>query len=320
MARLAFFGTPALAAAQLEALLASAHEVALVVAQPDRPAGRGKQLQAPPTKALALARGIEVAQPETLKKDTPSGEAFFALFSSRNIDLAVVAAYGRIIPRRLLDVPPRSFVNVHASLLPRWRGAAPIQRAIEAGDATTGVCLMHMVPELDAGDVYATVAVPITPSDDGETLTAKVAAAGARLLAQHIDALAAGTLPRVPQPAEGVTYAEQLEKEQGRIDWSKSARRVVDHARAMHPWPGAFTTLGDEVLKLFAPSMAAGQGAPGTVLSSSEGLVVACGDGAARFADAQLPNKRRMPVAELIKGRPLPPGTALGAAAGAGAP
>ena len=313
MARLAFFGTPALAAAQLEALLGSAHEVVLVVAQPDRPAGRGKQLQAPPTKVLALARGIDVAQPETLKKDTPSGEAFFAQFSAKQVDLAVVAAYGRIIPRRLLDLPPRGFVNVHASLLPRWRGAAPIQRAIEAGDARTGVCLMHMVPELDAGDVYARLEVPIDVGDDGETLTTKVAAAGARLLSQHIDALVAGALARVPQPVDGVTYAEQLEKEHGRIDWSKSARRVVDHARAMHPWPGAFTTLDGEVLKLFAPSTEAGQGAPGTVQSSSDGLVVACGEGAARFAEAQLPNKRRMPVAELTKGRPIAPGTVLGA-------
>ncbi len=313
MARLAFFGTPALAASQLEALLASAHEVVLVVAQPDRPAGRGKQLQAPPTKTLALSRGIEVAQPETLKKDTPSGEAFFALFSSKRVDLAVVAAYGRIIPRRLLDSPPRGFVNVHASLLPRWRGAAPIQRAIEAGDDVTGVCLMHMVPELDAGDVYARAEVPIAKDDDGETLTLKVAAAGARLLSQHLDALVDGALPRVPQPSEGVTYAEQLEKGHGRVDFSMSARRVVDHARAMHPWPGAFTTLGGEVLKVFLPSVAAGQGAPGAVLSSSDGLVVACAEGAVRFAEAQLPNKRRLPVAELTKGRPIVPGTVLGA-------
>lgn len=322
MARLAFFGTPALAAVQLEALLASSHEVVLVVAQPDRPAGRGKQLQAPPTKVLALARGLEVAQPETLKKDTPSGEAFFALFSSKNIDLAVVAAYGRIIPRRLLDLPPRAFVNVHASLLPRWRGAAPIQRAIEAGDDKTGVCLMHMVPELDAGDVYAQAEVAIAPEDDGETLTAKVAAAGAALLTKHLDALVAGALPRLPQPAEGITYAEQLTKDEGRIDFAKSARRVVDHARAMHPWPGSFTTLGDEVLKLFAPSMAQGRGAPGEVIAAGDGIVIACGEGAVRFADAQLPNKRRMPVAELVRGRPIAAGTLLGlqATATAGPP
>ena len=313
MARLAFFGTPALAAAQLDALLATSHEVVLVVAQPDRPAGRGKQLQPPPTKVLAQARGLEVAQPETLKKDTPSGEGFFALFSSKRVNLAVVAAYGRIIPRRLLDLPPRGFVNVHASLLPRWRGAAPIQRAIEAGDAMTGVCLMHMVPELDAGDVYARAEVPIAPEDDGETLTSKVAATGALLLANNLDALIAGSLPRVPQPIEGITYAEQLSKEDGLIDWQKSAPRVVDHARAMHPWPGSFTMLGDEVLKLFAPAIAAGQGgAAGTVLSARDGLVVACGEGAVRFADAQLPNKRRMPVAELLRGRPIAAGTMLG--------
>lgn len=313
MARIAFFGTPELAATQLLALLASKHEVVLVVAQPDRPRGRGQKLEPPPTKALALERGLDVAQPETLKKDTPSGEAFFALFSSKKVDLAVVAAYGRIIPRRLLDLPPRGFVNVHASLLPRWRGAAPIQRAIEAGDEKTGVCLMHMVPELDAGDVYARAEIPIAFDDDGETLTRKVADLGAELLSSQLDLLVAGSLSRAPQPSEGVTYAEQLSKDEGKIDWSRGARRVRDHARAMHPWPGAWTTLDADVLKLFRPAVASERGAPGVVVSAGEGgLVVGTGDGAVAFLDAQLPNKRRMPVADLVRGRAIPAGTALG--------
>lgn len=317
MARLAFFGTPDLAARQLQALIDSGHDVVLVVAQPDRPKGRGQKLEPPPTKALALARGLEVAQPETLKKDTPSGEDFFRRFASKNVEMAVVAAYGRIIPRRLLDLPPRGFVNVHASLLPRWRGAAPIQRAIEAGDDKTGVCLMHMVPELDAGDVYARAEVAIDPDDDGETLTVKVAELGARLLAAELDALLEGKLPRVPQPLEGITYAEQLTKDEGRIDWTKGEKRVRDHARAMHPWPGAFTTLagpaGVEVLKLFVARKAAGQGPPGEVLGTADGsLVVGTGDGAVAFLEAQLPNKKRLPVADLVRGRPIAAGTRLG--------
>jgi methionyl-tRNA formyltransferase len=313
MARLAFFGTPELAATQLRALLRSKHEVVLVVAQPDRPQGRGQKLAPPPVKALALEHNLDVAQPETLKKDTPSGEAFFELFKSKNVDLAVVAAYGRIIPRRLLDLPPRQFVNVHASLLPRWRGAAPIQRCIEAGDEKTGVCLMHMVPELDAGDVYARAEIPIAPDDDGETLTAKVADLGAQLLLEKLDDLVQGRLPRVPQPSEGVTYAEQLTKDEGRIDWTKGKRRVRDHARAMHPWPGAFTSLDGETLKLFVPAAAEGKGEPGVVLGTGDGsLVVGTGDGAVAFLEAQLPNKKRMKVADLVRGRPIAAGTRLG--------
>jgi methionyl-tRNA formyltransferase len=312
MSRLAFFGTPELAATQLRALIASRHQVVLVVAQPDRPSGRGHKLQPPPTKALALEHHIDVTQPETLKKGTPSGDAFFEQFSNAQIDLAIVAAYGRIVPQRVLDVPKRGFVNVHASLLPRWRGAAPIQRAIQAGDEKTGVCLMHMVKELDAGDVYACAEVPITADDDGETLTKKVADAGAALLTKHLDALVEGALPRTPQPSEGITYAEQLEKEEGRIDWTKSARELINHARAMYPWPGAFTTIDGEMLKLFKPAEAHGSGNPGEVLGTADGLVVGCGDGAVAFLEAQLPNKKRMSVSDLVRGRPISTGTRLG--------
>jgi methionyl-tRNA formyltransferase len=322
--RIAFFGTPELAAEQLRALLApdvaTKHEVVLVVAQPDRPSGRGHKLQPPPVKEVALEHGIAVAQPTTLKKDTPDGDAFFAQLTALDLDLAIVAAYGRILPQRILSAPKREMVNVHASLLPRWRGAAPIQRAIEAGDTKTGVCLMHMVKELDAGDVYARGEVDITPFDDGETLTKKVAQCGAQLLAKHIDALVAGTLARTPQPSEGVTYAHQLAKTDGLVVWTKPARAVTDHARAMHPWPGAHTTLPNgDVLKLFAPRRLNPSGrasAPGTVVGLNDGIVIACGangDEQVAFTDAQVPGKKRVPAETLVHGRVLAIGDVLGA-------
>ena len=315
MARLAFFGTPDLAATCLRALLAQKrHELALVVCQPDRPQGRGQRLESPPTKKLAIEHNLAVLQPATLKKGTSDGDIFFDRFAAVGVDLAIVAAYGRIVPKRLLDLPPRAFVNVHASLLPRWRGAAPIQRAIEAGDARTGVCLMHMVPELDAGDVYARAEVAIADDDDGATLTDKVADLGGRILLEHLDALVAGSISPIPQGEKGLTYAAMLKKDEGRINWSRPAKDVVNHARAMIPWPGAWTTLGGETLKLFSPSVdrsITGSGPPGTVLSTSGALVVACADGAAAFLDAQLPNKKRMPVVDLLRGRPIPLGTRL---------
>lgn len=317
MARLAFFGTPAFAVPSLEALLekrALGHELVLVVCQPDRPRGRGKKLLPPPVKERALAAGVAVEQPATLKKGTPDGDAFFERFSALKLDLAVVAAYGRILPRRVLDVPRRGFVNVHASLLPRWRGAAPIQRAIEAGDEETGVCLMDMVFELDAGDVYACEKIPIAEDDDGETLSQKLAALSKELLLKHLDGILDGSLEKTPQPDEGVTYAHMLEKHEGKVRWERPATEVASHARAMHPWPGAFTTLDGETLKLFRPRVASeGErlGEPGTVLEAEDTLVVATAPGAVAFAEAQLSGKKRMAVKELVRGRPIRRGTRL---------
>jgi methionyl-tRNA formyltransferase len=318
MARLAFFGTPDFALPSLTALLearARGHELALVVCQPDKPKGRGKAMQPPPVKARALEEGIAVAQPMTLKKGTPAGDAFREQLLALDLDLAVVTAYGRIVPKAILAMPRRGFVNLHGSLLPRWRGAAPVQRAIEAGDEETGACLMDMVFELDAGDVFVCERVPIAGEDDGGTLSDKVARLGHALLTEHLEALLAGTLEKTPQPAEGVTYAHMLKKDEGELRWQRTARDVVNHARAMHPWPGAFTQLGDEVLKLFSPSVSdarAGDAAPGTVLAVDGGLHVATGQGAVRFAEAQLPNKRRLPVGELVRGRPIDVGAKLG--------
>ena len=308
MARLAFFGTPELAATCLEALLTTNHDVVVVVCQPDRPSGRGQKLEAPPTKKLALAKNIPVLQPETLKKDTSSGEAFFAAFRDAHVDLAVVAAYGRIVPRRLLDLPPRAFVNVHASLLPRWRGAAPIQRCIEAGDAETGVCLMHMVPALDAGDVYARGTVAIDDTDDGASLTTKVAQLGGRLLVEHIDALVEGKLARVPQGDVGVTYAEMLKKEEARVDFDDVVRAVFNHTRAMAPWPGSSIEQGGEVLKLFSPRLTdvdTSGVVPGTLVDvdRERGALFACRDNAVAFLEVQRPNKGRAPAWQWAQSR-----------------
>ena len=300
MARLAFFGTPELAATCLQALFEQPqHQVVVAVCQPDRPQGRGHKLEPSPVKKLALEHNVNLLQPTTLKKDTVDGESFFAAFSALKIDLAIVAAYGRIIPRRVLELPPREFVNVHGSLLPRWRGAAPIQRALEAGDAETGICLMHMVPALDAGDVYATGRIAIDDDDDGASLTLKMANLGGAMLREHLDALVAGALVRVPQADVGVTYAEMLKKEEARLDFSKTAREVFNHARAMQPWPGTAIDLDQEALKLFGarPTDLDTSGVvPGTLvdIDKDRGAVFACLDCGVAFTHVQRPNKGRM--------------------------
>ncbi len=308
MARLAFFGTPELAATCLQALLTTKHTVDVVVCQPDRPSGRGQKLEPTPVKRLAFEHNLTVLQPETLKKDTPSGEDFFAAFKERAVDLAVVAAYGRIVPKRVLDLPPREFVNVHASLLPRWRGAAPIHRCIEAGDRETGVCLMHMVPALDAGDVYARGVVAIDDDDDGVTLTKKVAELGGRMLVEHIDALVAGTLARVPQGEAGLTYAEMLKKEEAKVDFDNDARVVFNHVRAMQPWPGASIEHGGEQLKLFGAQLTdvdTSGVVAGTLVdvSKDRGAVFACRDRGLAFLEVQRPNKGRAPAWQWAQSR-----------------
>ncbi|MDP2343372.1 MAG: methionyl-tRNA formyltransferase [Deltaproteobacteria bacterium] len=309
MARLAFFGTPELAATCLGALLdQTRHDVVAVVCQPDRPQGRGHKLEAPPVKKLALERKLPILQPETLKKDTVDGDGFFSAFSELKVDLAIVAAYGRIIPKRVLALPPREFVNVHGSLLPRWRGAAPIQRAIQAGDAETGICLMHMVQALDAGDVYATGRVRIDDDDDGASLTLKMAALGGSMLREHLDALVEGALPRVPQPADGLTYAEMLKKEEARLDFTAPMRAVFNHARAMQPWPGTAIELEGEQLKLFGArptDLDTSSVVPGTLVDvdANLGAVFACSDRGIAFAQVQRPNKGRLSAVQWAASR-----------------
>lgn len=312
MSRLAFFGTPELAATCLEGLhrgaVAGGHTIDLVVCQPDKPVGRGHKLEAPPVKQLAERLGIEVLQPGTLKKDTDDGEAFFARFQAANLDLAVVAAYGRIMPQRVLDVPRLGCVNVHGSLLPRWRGAAPIQRAIEAGDTETGVGLMHMVKALDAGDVYVEERLPITIDDTTLTLTAKLAALGASMLERHLAALLAGELVRTPQATEGLVYAEMLKKDDARVDFDRPARAVYDRARAFVPWPGSQVELDGEVLKLFDPVLTdvdTSGVVPGTLVDVDEaqGAIFACQDRGVGFRRVQRPNQGPKPATQWHQAR-----------------
>ncbi len=320
MARLAFFGTPDFAVPSLQALLESEHEVVALVCQADRKKGRGHKLQPPPTKVCATEASVpHILQPETLKKGTEAGDAFWEAFTALNIDLGVVAAYGRILSTRLLTHPPRGMVNVHASLLPRWRGAAPIHRAIEAGDDVTGVCLMDMVYELDAGDVYARQECAIEDDDTSELLSARLAHIGKQLLAEHLDAILEGRLEKTPQPTEGITYASMLKKQEAEVDFGLPTRAVVDHVRAMAPWPGSQTSVGDPadgapVLKLFGAKAVEAMRwePPGTVLSTDDGLIVSTRDGAVQFSEIQFPNKKRLPVADVVRGHPIEIGTRLG--------
>lgn len=312
MARLAFFGTPEFAVPSLEALLQfEQHEIVCVVCQPDKPKGRGKSIQAPPVKVCAQSAHLPVLQPITLKKGTPDGEAFYETFQGLSVDLAVVTAYGRIIPRRILEIPRRGFVNVHASLLPRWRGAAPIQRAIEADEQVTGVCLMDMVYELDAGDVYVAQSLPIEPQDTSAELTPRLAHLGKRMLVEHLEDILEGRIQKTPQDEKLVTYAHMLRKEEGRLNWHKTTSELRAHVRAMHPWPGSYTLFGGEVLKLFEPVEVVPDEtrAPGTVLENTPRLVVATQDGAIAFGEGQFPGKKRMAFDALMRGKAIPVGT-----------
>jgi len=306
MARIAFFGTPELAAtcavAVADACAARGHDLVLGVCQQDKPVGRGHKVEAPPVKRVLVERGVSVLQPATLKKGTADGDAFFDAFVAAHIDLAIVVAYGRILPERLLKLPPRGFVNVHASLLPRWRGAAPIQRAIEAGDKETGVCLMDMVKELDAGDVFAERRIAIDDADTGEMLAKKIGDLGAAMLSDHLDDLLAGALRRVPQPAEGVTYAAMLSKDEGVVDFDSSAQAVFDRCRAFLPWPGSQAALvGGEVVKLFdcaLTTLDTSGVVPGVVVDvdKQRGVLVACRDRAVAFGRVQRPSKAAVPA------------------------
>jgi methionyl-tRNA formyltransferase len=302
--RVLFAGTPEFAARCLATLLESRHEVCGVMTQPDRPAGRGWVPAASPVKKLASARGIRILQPATLK-DAAVQEEIGLL----GADLIVTAAFGLILPQRVLDIAPRGAVNVHASLLPRWRGAAPVQRALLAGDEVTGVSIMLMDAGLDTGPVLLQESIPISKSDTAGTLTGRLAELGGRLLVRAVEALEAGQLKPVPQPAEGAIYAPKPDKREFRVDWREDAVKVDRRVRAFNPAPGAGARLRGVDLKIWNCAVAAGKGEPGEVLGTDEGgLRVACGEGALVVTELQRPGGKRLRAAEFLRGFALSPG------------
>ncbi|AXK38614.1 methionyl-tRNA formyltransferase [Crenobacter cavernae] len=305
--KLIFAGTPDFAAAALAALIAAGHEIALVLTQPDRPAGRGMKLKPSPVKALALEHGLTVEQPVSLK--TPDAQA---MLTEVNADVMVVAAYGLILPQAVLDIPARGCLNIHASLLPRWRGAAPIQRAIEAGDAESGVVIMQMDAGLDTGDMLLTHKVDIAPTETGATLHDKLAEAGAEAIVAALAEL--DQLVEETQPHDGVTYAQKLSKAEAEVDWMQDAETIARRIRAFNPVPGAFTVLEGQALKLWLAEATDGNGRPGEVLhADANGVLVAAGSGAVRVTELQAPGGKRMGARDFVLGRAPLAGTLLGA-------
>jgi len=304
-------GTPEFACPTLEALLARPDPVVGVVCQPDRPRGRGLAVSAPAVKQLAERHGLPVLQPERMRDP-----AFRDALRQLAPDLVVVAAYGRILPRAVLDLPPRGCINVHASLLPRHRGAAPIAWAILAGDAVTGVTIMQMNEAMDAGDVLLARETPISADDTGGTLGERLARLGAAAIGDAIDGLRTGTLRPVPQPTTGITYAPRIEREHCRVVWTRPAAELDRQVRALAPGPSAFTTLDGRLLKIHRAAVAAlpASGIPGTVVTAGmEGIVVTTGAGTLRLVEVQPEGRRRMQASEFVAGHRLPPGTCLGA-------
>jgi methionyl-tRNA formyltransferase len=310
--RIVFGGTPEFAAQALAAILAAGHSVPLVLTQPDRPSGRGMALQASPVKQLALEHGLPVHQPPSLK----SAESRQPIIDACP-DVMVVAAYGLILPQAALDIPRLGCINIHASLLPRWRGAAPIQRAILAGDAETGVTLMRMEAGLDTGPMLLKGSLPIRDADCATTLHAKLAVLGARLIVEALPRLERGELPGEPQPVEGATYAAKLEKSEAVLDWRQSAVVLSRAVRAFDPFPGTVARIEGQTLKVWRAELAAGAGEPGTVLAADVGgILVACGEGALRLVELQKSGGKRLQAADFLHGFALKPGQRFALAAG----
>ena len=293
--RVIFMGTPDFSVPALRAI-AARHEVVAVYSQPPRAAGRGQKSRPSPVQRAAEELGLSVRVPERLK--SPEDQADFAALGA---DVAVVVAYGLILPQAVLDAPRLGCLNIHASLLPRWRGAAPIHRAIMAGDAETGVAIMQMEAGLDTGPVLAEARTPIGPEDTTADLHDRLAGMGAGLIVDVLDRL---PLTATPQAAEGVTYATKIDKAEARIDWTRPAAEVDRQIRGLSPFPGAWCLVGDERVKLLRSRLIAGSGEPGAVLS---GFSVACGMGAIEVLEAQREGKRPMPAAEILRGLSLPP-------------
>jgi methionyl-tRNA formyltransferase len=301
--RIAFLGTPAFAVPTLDALVAAGHDVALVVSQPDRPAGRGQTLTSPPVAARACELGLPVAQPKALKSG-PFPERWSAL----GLDAAVVVAYGRILPEALLRAPRLGCVNVHASLLPRWRGAAPIQWAVLAGDGETGVCTQRMEPDLDTGPLWCERRTPLDPRETSGTLHDRLMHLAAEVAVETL-AIAEHTAPR-PQDPDGVTWAAKIEKDDGRVDWALDAAGLDRRIRAMTPWPGGWVPGAAGPVKLLEVTPLDAAGAPGVVLSTDP-LVIGCGTGSLRLDRVQLPGRKGVTGAEAARGLRLAPGAAF---------
>jgi methionyl-tRNA formyltransferase len=308
--RVGFAGTPVFAAVVLEALLAAGFRVHVVLTQPDRPHGRGMKTHAGPVKSLAQANRLPLLQPQTLKS-----EAARAALLATPLDVLVVAAYGLILPPEVLAWPAHGCINVHASVLPRWRGAAPIERALLAGDRATGISIMQMDSGVDTGPVIAALTIPIAPREIAGTLRDKLAAAGARAAVNALAALEReGSLRSTDQERSGATLAPKIQRREAIIDWNEDATTVDRQVRAFDPVPGAQTTLAGETLKIWRAEPAAGPfGAAGTVMrADAAGILVACGSGALVVRELQRPGGRRLPVAAFLAGRPLGPGARFG--------
>jgi methionyl-tRNA formyltransferase len=308
--KVVFAGTPEFAAVALRALHEAGFEIPLVLTQPDRPAGRGMQLQASSVKQYALAHGMAVAQPLSLRMDAKDPQraeearAAHERLMALDYDVMVVAAYGLILPRSTLDIKP--CINIHGSLLPRWRGAAPIHRAIETGDRETGVTIMGMEEGLDTGPMMLIERVAIEDSDTTGSLHDKLAALGGRMIVETLRKMEAGQLASVPQPEEGVTYAAKIAKEEAKLDFSLPAEVLWRRVRAFNPFPGAQGQVDGVTVKLWNAELAPGQGEPGQVLAAdAQGIVVACGEGALRLLELQKPGGKRLPAQEFLKSFPL---------------
>jgi len=307
--RIVFAGTPAFAAAALQALVDARFEVALVLSQPDRPAGRGLRESPSAVKQMALQHRLTVAQPQTLRN-----EEILAQLRSTTAQAMVVAAYGLILPSPILDLFPAGCINIHASLLPRWRGAAPIQRAILAGDRETGISIMRMEQGLDTGPVYLTKPIPILPDDSAGSLHDRLAVLGANCIVQALPQIADGTLAPAPQPSDGITYAHKITKPEAAIDWQRDSLEVDRQVRAFNPFPGAFSVLRNEPVKIWRGfASALGGGAPGEILGCGpDGIDVACGKGMLTITELQKAGAKRLSAAEFLRGLSPGPGERFG--------
>lgn len=314
MLKVLFMGTPEFAAESLEAVIAAGHQVVGVVTQPDKPVGRGGKVKFSPVKDVAMAHGLPVFQPKRVRRPEAIAE-----LKALGSDVTVVVAFGQILSKEALEISPLGSINVHGSLLPRWRGAAPIHRAVMAGDAETGVTTMWMDEGMDTGDMCLVARTPILPEDTAGTIHDRLAVMGAKLLVHTLELVEAGTAPRIPQPEEGVTYAAKLERSDELIDWSRSAEEVVNQISGLNPWPVAYTEGPKGSLKIWRASVydgRRGRGEPGRVVEviKKQGFVVACGDGFVLVEEVQPPGKGRMEAHAYVNGGGAQVGARFGAA------